>query len=166
MARKPLTQEQVERARQRARDHYATNKEKSLANVAAWQAANHEKVAAYKKKHVVEHREACNLSASRYRHANPEKRCAWEHSRRAQKRASEGTLSTGIHGRLMAQQRGKCPCCHADLRSTGTHMDHIMPLALGGPNTDDNIQLLCPPCNLSKSAKHPVAFMQQRGYLL
>lgn len=45
-------------------------------------------------------------------------------------------------------------------------MDHIMPLALGGTNTDDNIQLLCPTCNRSKHAKHPVDFMQQRGFLL
>lgn len=35
-----------------------------------------------------------------------------------------------------------------------------------GTNTDDNIQLLRKLCNLQKSAKHPVDFMQQRGFLL
>ena len=46
------------------------------------------------------------------------------------------------------------------------HLDHIMPLALGGSNTDDNIQLLRARCNLQKRAKHPVDFMRERGYLI
>jgi 5-methylcytosine-specific restriction endonuclease McrA len=29
-------------------------------------------------------------------------------------------------------------------------LDHIIPLARGGGHTIDNIQFLCPPCNLSK----------------
>jgi 5-methylcytosine-specific restriction endonuclease McrA len=45
-------------------------------------------------------------------------------------------------------------------------MDHIIPLALGGTNTDDNIQLLRAKCNKQKGAKHPIDFMQQRGFLL
>lgn len=36
----------------------------------------------------------------------------------------------------------------------------------GGANDKSNIQLLCPHCNLSKGAKHPVDFMQERGMLL
>jgi len=41
-----------------------------------------------------------------------------------------------------------------------------MPLALGGANADDNIQLLRSTCNQQKHAKHPVDFMQQKGFLL
>jgi 5-methylcytosine-specific restriction endonuclease McrA len=46
------------------------------------------------------------------------------------------------------------------------HLDHIVPLAIGGTNTDDNIQLLRQKCNQQKSAKHPIDFMQSRGFLL
>lgn len=42
----------------------------------------------------------------------------------------------------------------------------IVPLALGGTNTDGNMQLLRSTCNQKKHAKHPVDFMQQRGFLL
>ena len=41
-----------------------------------------------------------------------------------------------------------------------------MPLARGGKHEASNLQLLCPPCNMSKNAKHPIDFMQQRGFLL
>lgn len=70
-----------------------------------------------------------------------------------------------IAERLFKLQRGKCACCKQPL-GDDYHMDHIMPLSLGGSNTDDNIQLLRAKCNQQKSAKHPVDFMQQRGFLI
>ena len=41
------------------------------------------------------------------------------------------------------------------------HVDHRMPLSLGGSNYPDNLQLLCPTCNLSKSATHPDIYEKQ-----
>lgn len=46
------------------------------------------------------------------------------------------------------------------------HVDHVMPLALGGDNTRSNIQILCAPCNLSKNAAHPVDYARSLGKLL
>ena len=65
----------------------------------------------------------------------------------------------------MVLQKGLCPCCRKPL-GNDYHMDHIIPLALGGSNGDNNIQLLRSECNLEKQAKHPVDFMQSRGFLL
>jgi len=45
-------------------------------------------------------------------------------------------------------------------------VDHIYPIALGGTNEGSNLQLLCRFCNRSKGAKHPVDYMQKRGFLL
>ena len=38
-------------------------------------------------------------------------------------------------------------------------MDHILPVAKGGTNDDDNAQLLCAPCNQSKGAKTMAEWM-------
>lgn len=89
---------------------------------------------------------------------------SWQ-NRRARKIASGGELSVGLEKRLFSLQRGKCACCGLELGSN-YHLDHIMPLALGGSNTDDNIQLLRQRCNNQKHTKHPVDFMQSRGFLL
>ena len=78
---------------------------------------------------------------------------------------SSGKISKDIAKRLMVLQKRKCACCEVII-SKEYHIDHIMPIALGGSNTDDNIQLLCKSCNLRKSAKHPIDYMQSIGKLL
>ena len=65
----------------------------------------------------------------------------------------------------LEKQRGKCLVCRKDIR-IGYHLDHVIPLAKGGPSTLSNLQLLCPHCNVTKHAKDPVDFMQERGFLL
>lgn len=85
------------------------------------------------------------------------------HNRRESK---VGKLSKDITVRLMELQRGRCPVCKVSLKSVKTHIDHIMPLYRGGLNVDSNVQLLCDKCNLHKHAKHPVDFMQSKGFLL
>lgn len=84
-------------------------------------------------------------------------------NRRAKEKGN-GRLSQGLSVKLFELQRGKCACCNRKL--VEFHLDHIYPLASGGENKDLNIQLLCPPCNISKKAKHPIEFMQERGFLL
>lgn len=66
---------------------------------------------------------------------------------------------------LLLLQKCKCAVCHESLKAR-YHVDHIMPLALGGDNSPENLQLLCPTCNCSKGARDPVEFMQKNGRLL
>jgi len=45
-----------------------------------------------------------------------------------------------------------CPCCGGAWGGRDTiSLDHIVPLSRGGPNTGENVQPLCLPCNLWKS---------------
>lgn len=81
-------------------------------------------------------------------------------------RRSIGSIEPGFVSRLMSMQQGKCACCRTVIKHKPYHLDHIMPIAKGGDNAKGNLQLLCPRCNLKKSAKHPIDFMQSRGFLL
>jgi 5-methylcytosine-specific restriction endonuclease McrA len=54
---------------------------------------------------------------------------------------------------LYRRQGGKCALCGVDLRVTKYHVDHVVPLARGGLNVKENLQLLCPKDNLRKGAK-------------
>ena len=163
------------------------NPEKLKASKAAWVAnnpkhnkiyrtANLEKIVAYQKSYYVFNQEKLCKKTKNWKENNLDKVKFWLKSNpevarlhnqnyRAKKRINGGILSKGLSAKLFKLQKGKCPCCQQPL-GDNYHLDHIVPLALGGSNTDDNIQLLRQQCNLQKSAKHPIDFMQQRGFLL
>mgnify|MGYP001597355885 FL=1 len=171
--------------------YYAENREKIAAYQTAYNAANREKIKAY---HVAYHalhradRAAYRASrrversvamaawrAENHKHvkaysaayrAKPESKALrriCQHNRTSRK---VGKLSTRIADKLFKLQRGMCACGCGKKLGNDYHLDHIMPLVRGGLNEDWNIQLLTSTCNQQKHAKHPVDFMQSRGYLL
>ena len=140
---------------------------KSCAKVAVkrWQSANPEKANAATTRWKNANKEKVSKWNARWEEKNPEARRALHQNRRARKRNSGGRLSPGLITKLFKLQRGKCPCCGKPL-GDNYHLDHRMPLVLGGANEDWNMQLLRQRCNNEKHAKHPVEFMQLRGFLL
>lgn len=103
--------------------------------------------------------------ALNYAKKYPDKVNARNAERRARRRNQSGVVSKDIIQKLKKLQRGKCPCCKRTL-GDNYHLDHIVPLALGGKHEDSNLQLLIANCNQQKSSKHPIDFMQSRGFLL
>lgn len=51
---------------------------------------------------------------------------------------------------LYGVQRGDCAGCGNHYRAKDFAIDHIIPRSQGGPNTRDNLQLLCSHCNSTK----------------
>jgi 5-methylcytosine-specific restriction endonuclease McrA len=139
-----------EKARERAKAHYKANAAKKIACATAWNKANPEKAKANKLAWNKDNPEARRVNCQNYR---------------AKKRVNGGVLSVGIQSKLFKLQKGKCPCCNKPL-GDNYHLDHIVSIARGGSNTDDNIQLLRAKCNRDKSAIDPIDFMQTRGFLL
>lgn len=121
--------------------------------------------AEYRSKRRAEHPDELRASKAAWAAANHERCRIYAHTRRARRLEHGGTLSLGLSARLFKLQRSMCPCCNQTL-GDDFELDHNMPLALGGSNTDKNAQLLRKQCNRQKHAKHPVDFMQERGFLL
>lgn len=76
--------------------------------------------------------------------------------RRARIIGSAGTYTKQDVLEMLLEQGGKCKYCPKRLDKY--HVDHIRALSRGGSNGRENLQLLCPPCNLKKSNKLPVHF--------
>lgn len=141
------------------------NKEKVAYNNRKHREANRDKVSELNRKWREANPEKNSERNRKWREANPEKRKVLNHNRRARIKGNGGTLSKAIVQTLMTLQKGKCACCGKSLKH-GHHLDHVIPIALGGTNTDDNVQLLTPACNLSKGSKHPVDYMRSKGKLI
>lgn len=87
---------------------------------------------------------------------------AHHHRRRSQIAASETHFSRADVVSKFDSQGGLCVYCGVDLMVSKYHIDHINPLIRGGSNRPDNIQLLCPTCNVSKGKKTHEEYLQYR----
>lgn len=144
--------ENPERARESSRRSYEKHKEKRLAESRSWKAENSDRVKAYKREHPESRstaRKRARLWAQnnqgRYRRNMAEaagrrrsrKKCAVTKAGKAQIKAVYGIA--------------------AWLKSQGddVHVDHIVPLALGGEHRFSNLRILPALQNRIKSASEP-----------
>lgn len=151
----------TDETRARYAAYRAKNKESRNAYSAKWRLENKSRMS----KLLADWRAKNPGYVAKWKAQNPQLNRVYKNNYRASKLKNGGKLSNGLADRLFKLQRGKCACCSQPL-GDDYQMDHIMPLSLGGANTDDNIQLLRQRCNNQKRAKHPIYFMQTRGFLL
>jgi 5-methylcytosine-specific restriction endonuclease McrA len=157
------THRESDRAHSRA--WQKANPEKANARSKRWRKANPEQARAIaatsRKKNIDKNRER----NKKFRSMNPDRLKIYQATRRSRKLLADGFHTLEEVQELYKKQQGKCAICSETL-CTNYHEDHILPLARGGSNWINNIQLTCPSCNRSKGAKHPIIFMQERGLLL
>lgn len=150
------------------REYWHRTKEYRRVAAAAYRAAN--KAIISERGRIYRHKNQETVAERRanWRKQNPDKvsilRRASKAMRRARQKAGGSYKAADILD-LQRLQRGRCAACVRPL-GRGYHVDHVQPLARGGRNDKKNLQLLCPSCNQTKSARDPLEFMQSLGKLL
>lgn len=142
-------------ARKSAKKWYHLNKNK----------INKEKRSAYQKEWYQKNKEKVKSYSYDWRLKNPEKNKKSRRISESKRRAVEGNFNKNQLDELFKKQKYKCFNCLKSVRKK-YHIDHIIPLYLGGTNWIENIQILCPKCNLSKGKDHPIDWAQKNGKLL
>ena len=68
-------------------------------------------------------------------------------------RSRRPTFSTRFRLNLFIERQGSCASCQSRIQAGKSwDIDHVLPLALGGSNALQNLQLLCKPCHIQKAA--------------
>jgi 5-methylcytosine-specific restriction endonuclease McrA len=144
------------------RKRRAANLEKNAARMREYRARKPDVIARCEARRVRPdgHRERFNAYRREWAKLNPDKISEYAH-RRSGRRI--GRLPAGTIKAIGESQSWMCVACSVSLLESGYHKDHIMPLAMGGLHEPENIQLLCPRCNMRKGAKHPDDFMRSIG---
>ena len=140
-----------------ARARYAMHPEDARQYQAEWRAAHleqaHAAVARWDSTHADERR-----AYSRSRRALcPEAHAAAQRNRRARERSATGTHTHNDVKEQYERQHGRCYWCGVAVGDS-YHVDHVMPLSLGGSNGPENLVIACAPCNRAKNASHPMDF--------
>jgi len=135
-----------------------------------WYKLNRDKILQQRAQYYQENRDRVIANVRSYERANPDKvrllGRVKAHRRRIRLEAAGGDNYTRQDiERIYELQRGCCAACTKKLNGK-YHIDHRIPVAKGGNNTKENIDLLCPPCNHRKSAKLPHVFAQENGRLI
>ena len=165
----------VEKMRKLKALNHVINRDKNTARSAAYQIENKEMLRLKRVQNVdsiaksgvayrVANHENIRARILRWNALNAPKLRVYTENRRSRRVGNGGTLSHGLAEKLMILQKGMCACCGQKL--VRYHLDHVIPLALGGRNSDENMQLLTPRCNRQKGAKSPEEFMRRRGFLI
>jgi len=142
------------------------NKEKVAASKNKYYQDNKEKLLAQSKAHRVENKERYAKLSRDWREKNKDRIRLLNRNRKIKIRNAEGNHGIQDIKRILKLQKATCAACYKKFSDNEYHVDHIVPLALGGSNWASNLQLLCPPCNMSKGAKAPLDFYVGRGFLL
>ena len=79
---------------------------------------------------------------------------------RAKKMGCKGRHTLKDLQQLYLKQDKCCYWCACDLKESGTHVDHIVPLVRDGRNDKSNLCITCPTCNHSKNDKMPDEWMK------
>ena len=80
---------------------------------------------------------------------------------------NEQYVRAAVIDQLFAAQDGCCLGCGLYFPKRNLTLDHIVPRALGGPDVQSNLQLLCGACNSEKGTRsmaHFMAVRARRGY--
>jgi hypothetical protein len=148
--------EYAERRKHKAREHYRNVRqdpdklEQHRANRSVYMRKKRASTPSYNEKQ----KECIKKYRKNWSEDQKEKHRVYSKNRKAALRGSSGKFTVKDVRKILDMQNGVCAACNTDIINN-FHVDHIMPIKLGGTNYPDNIQLLCPPCNLSKAAKHP-----------
>lgn len=163
----PRCKAEREAARERKR-YAAVPKAVHAERTRKWRAANPGRRDASDRRYRAANTERIRERQRKAAKADPVGRRAKEARAQARRRAAHVAPVTAADIReMMERQRGRCalPWCGTDLAATRYHVDHVVPIAKGGTHEPANVQLLCPRCNQTKSAKLPETFAQEHGRL-
>lgn len=160
-----------EKAKEICARHYAKHRDEILARNREWSAKNKTRKAENIKRWIdlnPERAAAIRYKAQRkWRVGNPHKiklYNAFHGSLRRSVLSMTRAEMIALIPKIMESQKRKCGCCRVKLSKF--HIDHIIAVTRGGKTEPKNLQLLCPSCNISKSNRDPIDFMQSRGFLL
>lgn len=151
----------VERLKQYHHTWYQNNKDVVIARVVVWAANNRHKTIHYKRKYAKENVEKVRAIQRLYRFNNPLVVRVHNRRRRSLTAARSGSASAADIAHKFKEQDGLCVYCGTSIDS-GYHIDHIVPVSRDfsvAHNDKDNLQLLCPRCNLRKGSKTHLEFI-------
>ena len=145
--RRGIKRSQYQNTKEWYQKYYVENKERKQSLCKAWNEKNRDK-----------RREYTRIFQANNHQRVKKSRIASE----AKRRSVDGKFDDCHIQEIGNLQNWLCNNCQCDI-SSKYHIDHVIPIALGGTSWPENLQLLCPPCNMKKRCKSPSDWDMENG---
>jgi 5-methylcytosine-specific restriction endonuclease McrA len=135
------------------RAYHVEHREKIVAYKRAYYIVNREEESAKHRVYHTEHREEWAARNRAYDQAHPDERL----QRKAMRRARLHNSPTEKFSRadIFARDLGRCHLCGKKVDPQSWHLDHLVPISLGGSHTRSNTAVSHPLCNIRRNATGP-----------
>ena len=152
--------------RESKRNYVINNREKVRQSKRRYYEENKERLLKISKEHRSKNKDRYTEMEKKWRAENKELVRTMNRNRKARIKNAEGRHTKNDIEKIFLLQKGRCAGCGLKLSKSKYHVDHIVPLILGGSNWPSNLQVMCQHCNTSKGGKPPGDFYMERGFLL
>lgn len=141
-----------EKVRAMKRAWYKANLDREREKVRAWREGNREKARASVRAWAQAHPEENRAAIRAWKAANLDAVRDVQARRRARKRNAP-VVERIYRSRVWERDAGRCHICGKKADPNNWHLEHIIPLALGGEHSYRNVAVSHPACNLSKGVR-------------
>jgi 5-methylcytosine-specific restriction endonuclease McrA len=161
------TAKNAERVNAQRRERYRTNPEhaeKVRARARKWNAENKERKAATGSSWYEKNKDRVHELAREWREKYPDRWREQQRRNSAIRRARIAGVDVGdVDVAALLSEATCCALCKGELGGQ-VHIDHIVPIALGGPHSQANLQVTHPYCNKRKAARAEWSHLFAEGY--
>lgn len=133
----------------------AKHPEKVLISQAVWRAANRDSERERSRRWREDNPTKMREASAKWARMNPDKTTSYASARRARKSSVIVTPDADSIVRRMSSEDTFCFYCNTLLLAREVHVDHVIPLARGGPHASINFVAACAECNTRKHTKRP-----------
>ena len=144
-----------------AKEYRENNAEK----IKQYDKENYEKRITYQKQYKKENSEKIITYKKQYNKENPHIIAANDHRRRARKLKLDDNTVTSSFIKDLAKRDTRCPCCSKALTEANRHLAHVVPLSIGGMNSEKKLRYFCSTCNLEQNSRHPMQHWHDEPYV-
>ena len=141
----------IEKAREINRRSILKRKDRRIIESAEWRKQNPEKVKKSWQEWSKKNTDRLKEKRRKYEELFPDRVRARKHTRRTRILNIDSKINPDYINVLKIAQDMKCNYCNQLM--INYQIDHIVPIARGGDNSNQNLQLLCASCNRQKGAK-------------
>lgn len=144
--------------RAQGRAAYERDRESGKERARQWARANPERRREISRRYDASHREQNRRREREWALENRERRNATQRRRRARKVGARGRASPEEVEQRIAMFGGRCYICGKSYEG----VDHVKPLAVGGPDYPANLRPICRRCNSVKNDQWPLSLSELR----